>query len=296
MNTAQNRLAGLAFAAAGYALLTIGDAVVKSIHGAWPGTAVAMLRYVFGAMGMCTLLWFREGRHGFACPLPLIQLGRGLCVALGSTFFFLAVAVMPLPEATVIQFANPILVAIFSMIFLKETARPAVWVATIIAMAGVVIVIRPNLANVGLAGLLPLGTAISMAMMVIFNRMAAGRASALQAQMLISVMAMPILILITLGGHVSGLPILEVSWPSASVVMKCAIVAVTGSLAHGLIYMATERVSAATMAPVTYIQLVVAVVLSALVFGHWPDLAVYAGSALIIAAGLILWRSAGRAA
>jgi drug/metabolite transporter (DMT)-like permease len=289
---ARNGLAGLAYAAAGFALLSCGDTIVKTIADEWPGTAIAALRYVFGAIGLGGLLLVRNGRSAFICPQPWIQIGRGASVALGSACFFLALANMSIAEATVIQFASPIIVALLSALLYREKVGLPTWAATAIAFAGVVIVIRPNLANVGMMGLLPLGTAIFMAGLVLFNRKSAGTMTALQAQVLISAFAAPMLVAIALAGHVSGVGALHVAWPSMIVIAKCAIVACSASLAHALIYMATERVSAATMAPVTYIQLLVAIVLGALFFGHVPDTPVYLGGALVIGAGLILWWNA----
>jgi drug/metabolite transporter (DMT)-like permease len=289
---AHHGLTGLALAAAGFALLTCGDTVIKTIAGQWPGTAIAALRYIIGAFGLAAILWVRGGRASFICPQPWIQIGRGASVALGAACFFIALANMSIAEATVIQFANPIIVALLSALLFREKIGLPTWAATIIAFAGVVIVIRPNLANVGFAGLLPLGTAVFMAGLVLLNRKSAGTVSALQAQVLISAFAAPILVVIALAGHATGASALHITWPSMEVVAKCAIVACSASLAHALLYMATERVSAATVAPVTYIQLLVAIVLGALFFGHLPDVPVYVGGALIIGAGLILWWNA----
>jgi hypothetical protein len=52
----------------GFALLSCGDAVIKSIAGAWPGSAVAALRYTIGATGLGILLLVKEGKSGFALP------------------------------------------------------------------------------------------------------------------------------------------------------------------------------------------------------------------------------------
>ena len=73
---------------------------------------------------------------------------------------------------------------------------------------------------------------------------------------------------------------------------QCAKLAVTASFAHWLIFMGTTRASAADIAPMTYVQLLVALLLGILVFGDWPDLTSLAGSAIIIASGLMLWRKA----
>jgi drug/metabolite transporter (DMT)-like permease len=284
-------VSGLLFALAGFALLSFGDAVVKTIAGAWPGTAIASLRYVFGAIGLSGLLLWKEGRAAFTLPDAQIHWARGFCVAVGASCFFVGIALMPLAEATVISFANPIFVALLSVFVLREAVTRAAWMATGLAFVGVVIVIRPNMANVGLAGLLPLFTAFLMAVMVLLNRQVAGRASVLKMQVLISATAVPILLVLAVAGQMSGLALLQIGIPDWTVVARCALVACSASLAHGLIFMATERVSAATMAPVTYVQLLVATGLGIMWFGERPDLVTMMGSMLIIGAGLVLWRA-----
>jgi drug/metabolite transporter (DMT)-like permease len=81
---------GMLFALAGFGMLSIGDAVVKSMAGEWPGTAVAALRYVFGTFMLCTFLAIREGRSGFVTHRPWLHIGRGVSVGLASVFFFLS--------------------------------------------------------------------------------------------------------------------------------------------------------------------------------------------------------------
>jgi drug/metabolite transporter (DMT)-like permease len=284
---------GLAFAFAGFALLSCGDALVKTMAGVWPGTAVAALRYGFGVLVLAGLLFAREGRGAFNIPRPWIQFGRGASVAVGSIFFFLSIFVMPLAEATLIQFVIPMLVAVISRIILKERPPRAAWIATAVAFIGVLIVLRPQVAAIGWNGLLPLVGALGMSFLMIFNRMASGLGSALKMQFLISVFAFPVLLLAALAGHFSGIASLELSWPAGSVIARCALIACSASLAHGLVYMATERASAAATAPAIYIQLIVAMLLGYLLYGDRPDAIALGGAVLIIGAGLYLWR-AGR--
>jgi drug/metabolite transporter (DMT)-like permease len=282
---------GLAYAACGFALLSCGDAVIKSIAGHWPGTAVAALRYSFGAMGLGVLLWMTEGRAGFRVPMLPVQIGRAVSVSFASICFFLGIFLMPLAEATVIQFIVPMLTALLSAIFLKEAAPKQAWVATALAFAGVLVVLRPNIATLGLAALLPLCAAFGMACLMLFNRKAAGVASVLAMQFLISAFATPFLIGAAIAGHFSGIPALAVTMPSASIILRCAIVGVSASGAHALIYMATTRASAAVIAPMVYIQLLVAVTLGAIFFGNRPDGGTFAGATLVIGGGLYLWHS-----
>ena len=284
-NTRQGILLGLA----GFALLAATDAVVKSMAGEWPGTAVSALRFVLGAIGLGTVLAIREGQRGFIPPRWGIQVKRGLALGLASLCFFLALFAMPQAEATAIQFANPMLTALVSAWLLHERPTRATLIATVVAFVGVLIVLRPNVQVLGLAALLPLGAAVGMAFLLTFNRMSAGETSALAAQFFGALFATPVLIVATLIGHASGAPALQVDWPSVSVVARCAIAAAAASLAHGLIYIATVRASSATIAPTVYVQIIVAIISGYLVFGDVPDGWSLFGTSIIIGAGLWLW-------
>lgn len=285
---------GLLLAMAGFALLSLGDAVVKSMAGEWAPSAMATLRYAIGATGLSALLLAREGSSAFAFRRPGLQLLRGASVAVATIAFFSALTVMPLAEATTITFAAPIITALLAPIVLRERARWQTWAASVAAFAGVLVVLRPNLAALGVAALLPLASAFAMSSLVMANRAVAGQASALAMQASIALAAVPIMLAATVAGHFSGLAVLHVGVPSAQVIAKCAVVAITASSAHWLIYLGTTRAGAATIAPMTYIQLVIATALGWWWFGNQPDAVTWAGAALIIGAGLFLWR-AGRA-
>jgi drug/metabolite transporter (DMT)-like permease len=109
-------------------------------------------------------------------------------------------------------------------------------------------------------------------------------------QFLVASLAVPFILTAAVLGHFSGVPTLHIGMPDWTIVARCAFVAVTASFAHWLIFMATTRASAADIAPMTYVQLLVALVLGMLVFGDLPDIASLTGSGIIIASGVLLWR------
>jgi drug/metabolite transporter (DMT)-like permease len=152
-------------------------------------------------------------------------------------------------------------------------------------------VLRPNLAHLGPVALLPLVAALGLAFLVILNRKSLGTAGVLAMQFWVVAMATPILLIATTLGHLSGIPRLHVGAPTPIILFKCACIAVIGTVAHWLIYIATERASAPVVAPMIYFQLLIAGTLGWLVFGHGVDLVAAVGMAVIILAGLLLWRS-----
>jgi drug/metabolite transporter (DMT)-like permease len=135
-----------------------------------------------------------------------------------------------------------------------------------------------------------------MSLLMIGNRAVAGKASPLASQFFVAIMAVPILLVVTLAGAASGLPRLTLSVPDWTIVARCAVVAVSATCAHWSIFIGTSRAGAAAVAPMSYVQLLVATVLGIAFFGDWPDGPTLLGSALIVLAGLWLWRSGARPA
>lgn len=282
--------AGLLYALAGFSMLSVGDAIIKGMAGMWPPSAMAATRYVFAAIGLAAILRAREGR-GALWPMPRagIQWVRGLSVGVATTAMFTAVWLMPLAEATTITFTQPMITAVLAALLLSERIRPVAIAATVAAFVGVVLVLRPNFTQIGIAALLPLLAAASMAILMIANRTMANVRSALAMQFYIALTASAVLVGFTIIGHLTGYPSTRMHWPEWHVIARCAFIAVSASLAHWLIYMGTVRAGAATVAPMAYGQLLVAALLGWLFFHETPDLLAALGAAIIIGSGLVLW-------
>ncbi|MBX7456734.1 DMT family transporter [Qipengyuania sp. 1NDH17] len=285
---------GILFALCGFALLSVGDAVVKTMAGEFSPLGAATLRFIIGAIGVSALLYRKEGPRAFRPVSYKLQAARGFCLAAASLFFFSAVFVMPLATVMAIAFVAPVIVALLSGPLLGEKVRPAVWLASFAALVGVVLVLRPNLGELGLLALLPLGSALFFALMIIANRASAGQGSALSMQVFMQVGALPLLFIAAIGGHLSGAESLRLEMPDWTVFARCALVALTASTAHWLAYIGTQRAGAATIAPTTYVQMLVATFMGWWWFDNVPDLLTLAGAAIIIGAGLLLWWSTPR--
>lgn len=281
---------GVLLALAGFALLSCGDAVIKTMAGEWSPLAIAALRFTIGAVALSAILRIRQGTAAFRPAKPWLQAMRGFCLAMATIGFFTAIFFMPLAEATAMVFLAPILIALLSGSLLGERVRTATWIASFMAFAGVLIVLRPNLIAVGWIALLPVMSAVFFSLMMIANRAVARQGSPLSMQVFVAGFAAPVLIVAALIGSASGAEVLQVGWPHWSVIARCAIVSVTASTAHYMVYLGTTRAGASTIAPMTYVQLLVAVILGWAVFGDRPDVMTLAGALVIIGAGLYLWR------
>ncbi len=259
--------------------------------GQWPSTAAASLRYLLGAAGFGLILLMKEGRGAFAAPRPRIQLLRGCGVAMATAGYFSALFVMPMATASAITFVSPMLTAMLAALFLGEPMRRETVLASVLAFAGVLVVLRPNFAVIGWAALLPLFAALGMSMLIMGNRLVAGLASPLAMQFFVAATAAPVLLVTALGFHLSGVAGFVIGWPDWTIILRCMIVALVASSAHWLLYLATTRAGAATIAPMTYVQLLFSAIYGWAFFGDHPDGMTMLGAAMIIAAGLYLWRA-----
>ena len=201
----QDERSGLLLALSGFALLSVGDAIIKTMAGQWSPLAVAALRFTIGAAALSALLFVTEGAAAFRPRKPWLQVARGACLAGATLCFFSAIFVMPLADAMAIAFVSPIFVALFSGPLLGEKVRPVVWLVSLVALGGVALILRPNLAELGIVALLPLASAFFFALMVVANRSSAGQGSALSMQAFIALWATPFLIAAALIGDRSSL-------------------------------------------------------------------------------------------
>jgi drug/metabolite transporter (DMT)-like permease len=285
---------GLMFGIAGYCLLTTGDAVIKSMAGDWPITAITAARFLIGAVVIGAIIALKEGAGGFAVPRPRLQLARGVTLSIASLSFFASLQFMPLAEATVISFAAPIVIALLSGWWFGEKVPRISWLAMLLATLGVITVLRPNLAEYGWPALLPIMAMLAMSVFVILNRISASDVSPLASQFWVALYGVPIQLTVATIAHNIGGPALAVTaLPAWDVLARCALVALAASSAHMFLFAATRRVSAATMAPTSYVQIIVAMLFGVALFGDWPDATALAGTALIVVAGLALWYANG---
>lgn len=290
-NLPSDNRSGLLFALAGFAVLSVGDGVIKTMAGEWSPVAIAALRFSLAAVALGAIVMRVEGVRAMREIWRWPQAGRGLALAVSSTIFFTSLFVLPLATATALSFTSPMFTALFAAVLLGEPARKETWFASAIAFVGVLIVLRPNLAEAGWWALLPVFSAMSFALLIIGNRFVAGQASVLVMQFVVAAYAAPILLLAAPLFALTGIERFAVGVPDASVVARCAVVAVTASLAHWLVYIGTTRSGAAKVAPMSYVQLLVASVIGWAWFGDHPDGWTLIGAAVIVAAGLYLWRA-----
>ncbi|MFD4839938.1 DMT family transporter [Achromobacter sp. NPDC058515] len=258
------------------------DAGAKQMLERYPAPFLNVMRYLAVVTLAVAMLW----RHGRGLRLrdapekPLLVL-RGVMLATVATCFMTALIWMPLSEATAIYFTAPLIMVALSPWMLGERVRPAQWAAVATGFAGMLLIVRPGSDLPGLGTLLMAVSAVSYAIFQVLTRKLSGKVPgpvqyAYTAFICLIVTALPAPFF------------LPDPWPGlADTVIIISLGACSG-LAQILLIAAFQRVSAATLAPLNYFQLLLAVGFSTFWFQRPPDALALAGIGLIMASGVFL--------
>jgi len=258
------------------------DAGAKQLLERYPAPFLNVMRYlavVTLAMGM---LW----RHGRGLRLrdapekPLLVL-RGIMLATVATCFMTALIWMPLSEATAIYFTAPLIMVALSPWLLGERVRAAQWGAVAAGFAGMLLIVRPGSNLPWLGTLLMAVSAVSYAVFQVLTRRLSGK---VPGPIQYAYTAFICLV-------VTGLPapfFLPDPWPDLTDMLFIVGLGACSGLAQIFLISAFQRVAAATLAPLNYFQLLLAVLFSTFWFQRPPDGLALAGMGLIIASGVFL--------
>jgi drug/metabolite transporter (DMT)-like permease len=127
-----------------------------------PLIVIIFFRCLFGVLFLAPWL-MRVGSVGLATRRPGLHLVRGFNSLLGLFLVFWAVKLIPLADVTAIMFSKPIFAALAAVVVLGEAMHRSRWMATLIAIVGMMLIVRPGFAEINAGVLLALGAMASAA-------------------------------------------------------------------------------------------------------------------------------------
>ena len=279
-----SRAAGIAMFICALTLFAGYDAFCKHMLQFYPAPFVNLMRYCAVGTIAVGVLWRADALQLWRTPHRGLLILRGSMLAIVATCFMTALIWMPLAEATAIYFTAPLVMVALSNLVLGERVPPSRWAAVAIGFAGMLLIVRPG-------NELPLlGTvlmAVSAVCYAIFQLLTRRLAPLVPNALQYGYMALICFI-------ATALPA-PFFWPAQPVPLHDVLLmlgaAVVSGTAQLLLLAAFKRVEAVTLAPLNYLQLLMAVAISSVWFARPPDAIASVGIALIIAAGLYLSRS-----
>jgi drug/metabolite transporter (DMT)-like permease len=260
------------------------DAIAKYLTQTYSVIEVTWGRFVFHLALLLPLFAGRRALTVFRTSRLRLQLARSV-MQIGSTvLYFSAIALLPLTTATVIAFAQPLLLTIFSVPLLGEKVGLRRWSAVLLGFVGVLIIVRPGGgAALGVshwAMMLPLATAAVSAFYQIATRLVATHDPAETS-----------LFYTAVAGAIVASAAVPFAWQTPDLA-GWGLMLATGALSatgHYCIINAFMRAPASVLAPFSFTQLIWATLLGYVIFGDLPDGATLLGALVIIGSGLYVF-------
>lgn len=261
------------------------NGIVRHLGTDLPAAQSAFIRFGFGLLMLAPAIWQARAMR---FPREVVWLfgWRGALHVAAVIFWFYAMARVPVAEMAAIGFLNPVVVLMIAGLLLGEGLGRGRVISVLVALVGALVVLRPGLREVSLGHLAQLAATLCFATSYIIAKRLSGLAP---ASVVVAVLSVTVAV---------GLaPVAWWVWQpvSGEQLLWLAAVAALATLGH---YTMTRAFTAAPLAvtqPVTFLQIVWAAMLGALVFGEAVDAFVILGGALIVGAvSLNTWAEARR--
>ncbi|OWU85153.1 peptide ABC transporter permease [Oceanicola sp. 22II-s10i] len=281
---ASNRpVAGILYMVAAGIMFVGVNAGVKYLGPRVPAPEAAFLRYSLGLVLLIPTI-----RPIFAARLTGRQwrmVGmRGLLHGMGVGLWFFAMARIEIADVTAINYLSPIFVAIGAALFLGEKLAFRRIAAIVIGLLGALVILRPGVREVGLGHYAMIGAAFVFAISYMIAKQLSDE---LPPMVVVALLSISVAIVLA--------PAAIAQWvmPDLETIVVLFLVACVATTGH---YLMTRGLSCAPITvtqPVTFLQLLWAVMLGAMAFGEPVDPYVILGGGMIIAAvSFITWREA----
>ena len=285
MNGGTHPLRGIALLCLALVFFAGTDTMIKLMTALCPAVFVVAVRYLVNAAAILVLCLPSRGMALFRTQRTGLVLVRSGCLAFASLFVALALKRLPVAEATAVFFLSPMLVILTAGFFLGERAGANGIVAALGGFAGIVLIARPG------GGLDGAGVAYALVAML-----------CLAAYQLLSRVLVRSESTVTLLFYASacGGVLFAAAVPLVTPIpglgfgdwLMLFVMGLTGGIGHYFFTSAYHHADATVLAPVNYLQLVLAVLFGWLVFGHIPDALSLAGMLIVALSGAgVAWRA-----
>ena len=287
--TQDRPLIGIALMLGFCVMAPFGDALAKIIGQSASLAALLIVRFGVQVVALYPVAAAKGELRKRLAPrvLWLIALRTMMHIA-GIAAMFAALRYLPLADAVAIVFVMPFFMLLLGKWLYDEEVGPARILASVAGFFGVLLVIKPSFAEVGLPALLPVLVAVLFSGFMLTTRRLSKDVEPLALQVVSGVMALPLMVPFIVAGQMIGLHDAQIYWPGAETAGLILAVGIMGTFAHLLMSWALKYAPGATLAPMQYLEIPFAVGIGFVLFGDLPDALALVGITITMAAGLFI--------
>ena len=282
-----NPLRGIALKVLSVCCFVVMATMLKATH-TIPAGEMVFFRAFFAMLPVLAFLaWKGRLARAFATSRPLGHVLRGLVGVSSMSLGFFALTRLPLPEATAIGYAAPLIIVILSAVLLRERVHVFRWTAVLVGLLGVIIILWPRLTV--FSGGAPLGDAEAVgALAAIFGAVLTAFAMMQVRTLVQTERTEAIVIYFFISASVLSLLTLPFGWvwPTPQQLALLVGAGVFGGVGQLLLTSCYRYADMSVIAPFEYVSLILTIVIGYLIFSDVPTLPMLAGAVIIVGSGI----------
>ncbi|MDM9628666.1 DMT family transporter [Rhizobium sp. S152] len=256
-----------------------------------PSAEITAARFGVQALCMLPIVLWRRNLADITWRQSFFHAIRGAIITVSMISFVTTLKYMAVADAIAIFFVEPIILTILSSIFLGEAIGWRRYTACGVGFFGAILIIQPSFQEVGYVALLPVVSAVCIAISAMMNRALAQREDPWVMQFHMGLWGLLICAILLYLGHGSGSDVFDPVMPDTRAWLYLLGVGVTAAIAGIFGVYAYRSAPASTLAPLQYFEIVSATAFAWLVFGDFPDALKWLGIFIIMGSGFyIIWR------
>ena len=284
-------------------LLTAMDGLVKWLADDYTVGQIAFLRY---SLGLVLMIGFAAGSARGLASLRTRRLKghliRSACNLFTMICFYLALKLVPLPNAICIGLASPIFVTMFSIPMLKEHVGIRRWAAVIVGFGGIVLIAQPTTDWLDLESILklftdPASAGAPLGALLALVSAAAWAATQVSSRQLSTsepshtiLFYYSLVVVVVLG---AAMPFYWIT-PSLHDALLFVTVGLMGTAGQFCLNQAFRYGEASLVAPLDYTGLLWATAIGAIFWGDYLTPPMIAGALIVVASCLYILRRGAR--
>ncbi len=284
----------------GLFLFSIQDVIIKHFSDRYSVLQIVFVRGLIAMLLFALLFRLLREHIPLVSRRPALMVLRGLLGFCSYTFYYLAVAAMPLAEVVAITFTMPLFVTAMSALILRERVGVRRWCAVFVGFAGVLVILSPRGEFNALAVGFAFGAALTYASQTILTRFLGGHdhplTIALNAIFIFTV-ASGLLSLLLAGGIIAvtsehpSLAFFGRPWRQPEILDLLLLFMIGGIAAIGFYCLAKAYVisEASAIAPFEFTYILWAVIFGYLFWNEVPGPTTIVGVAILIGSSLYIW-------
>lgn len=266
------------------ALMSVGFAVqVNMVRLLSEHLHVIEITFWRNSVGLIAFLpWvLRVGPRGLRTRRFGLYLTRSTILVFSSITLAFSVVLMPVAEVTALTFSQGIFAMLLAIVILKEVVDRGRWISLVVAIIGVLVILRPGGAAFQPVALLALASAFAFACIIVTGKLLL--ATEPPARVMVY--------LWLLGAPLTLIPALFVwEWPTGEAWLWILALGLGASLNLYGTTRALDIGDASLTAPLDFMRLPTAAIVAFLLFAQVPDTWTWLGSAIILGSVLFLAR------